>query len=433
MKIQVKKWKDIPQSERAKIFKRSEQNINDVFPVVQEIIDHVKKDGDKALLHYNEKFLGIPSTDNYLKVTEEEFKKAELSLTTEVKEAIKFSIDNIKKFHEAQKPEEFSMMETSPGIFAGERVSPIDSVGLYVPGGRGTFPSMLYMLAVPAVIAGVKRICVTTPPNSEGFADSGVLYACSLCGINEVYKIGGAEAITALTYGTETISPVVKISGPGSMYVTAAKRLLYSQVDVGMPAGPSESALIADKSADPYLMALDLLVEAEHGSDSSALLLTDSLEHAEKAATYIEEMIVDLPEPRKTFVTDVFSGYGGIIVTEDLDEACDISNEFAPEHLAIHTEDPWDTMSKITNAGEIILGDSTPFSAVNYSVGPNAVLPTGGNAKTYSAVGVRDFVKYSSVIYSTKQGYETLNKHVPVLSEYEGFTTHTNAFRLRKK
>lgn len=432
MKIKVKEWKDITSEDKKRIFKRSEKDIEKVLPIVQSIIDDVKINGDKALLHYNKKFIGIPSDKNYLKVTKEEFISAEKSLSAKVKEAIKFSIYNIKKFHEAQKPETMTMMETSPGIFAGERTTPIDSVGLYVPGGRGTFPSMLYMLAIPAVIAGVKRICVTTPPNSKGLADSGVLFACSLCGVDEVYKIGGAEAMAALTYGTETIEPVIKISGPGSMWVTAAKRLLYSIVDVGLPAGPSESALIADSTANPYNMALDLLVEAEHGSDSSALLLTDSRENAEKAAKYMEDMIETLPEPRKTFVQDVLQGYGGVIVTENIDEACKISNEFAPEHLALHTEDPWDTMGKITNAGEIILGDSTPFSAVNYSVGPNAVLPTGGKAKTFSAVGVRDFIKYSSVIYSTKKGYETLNKYVPVLAEYEGFTTHGNAFKLRK-
>ncbi|MBN2617840.1 MAG: histidinol dehydrogenase [Spirochaetales bacterium] len=432
MKIQVKEWKNIPNDERNKIFKRSEQNIEDVIEVVNEIINHVKTNGDKALLHYNEKFIGLPAYKNRIKVTKEEFEYSEKQLSTEVKEAIKFSISNIKKFHEAQIPEEMNLMETSPGIFAGERATPIESVGLYVPGGRGTFPSMLYMLAVPAVIAGVKRICVTTPPNDEGKADSGVLYACSLCGITEVYKTGGAQAIAALTFGTESINPVVKILGPGSMYVTAAKRVLYSVVDVGLPAGPSESALIADSFADPHNMALDILVEAEHGSDSSALLLTDSMEKALETAKIMEKMIDDLPEPRKTFVTDVFNGYGGIIVTEDINEACSISNEFAPEHLSLHTKDPWDTLSKITNAGEIILGDSTPFSAVNYSVGPNAVLPTGGKAKTYSAVGVRDFIKYSSIIYSTKKGYETLNKHVPVLADYEGFTTHGNAFKLRK-
>lgn len=432
MKIQVRKWKDIPGLDRDKIFKRSEQNIEDVLPTVKEIINNVKKNGDKALLHYNEKFLGISSDTNYLKVGSDEFAEAENTLDNKVKEAIQFSINNIKKFHEAQKPESMSMMEVSPGIFAGERATPIDSAGLYVPGGRGTFPSMLYMLAIPAKIAGVKRVCVTTPPNSQGKADKGVLYACKLCGIDEVYKIGGAEAISALTFGTETIKPVVKISGPGSMWVTAAKRLLYSNVDVGLPAGPSESALIADEYADPYNMALDLLVEAEHGSDSSALLLTNSEKNALKAAEYIEEMIKDLPEPRKTFVTDVMKGYGGIIVTEDIDEACEVSNEYAPEHLSLHTKDPWDTMGKITNAGEIILGDSTPFSAVNYSVGPNAVLPTGGKAKTYSAVGVRDFIKYSSVIYSTKKGYDSLNEHVPILADYEGFTTHSDAFKKRK-
>lgn len=431
-KIQVKQWKNIPLADKDKIFKRSEQNIDDVLEAAQEIIDRVKKDGDKALLHFNEKFIGLNPHHNYLKVSKNEFIEAEKNLTNEVKEAIRFSVDNITKFHNAQKTESMTMMETIPGVFAGERATPIDSVGLYVPGGRGTFPSMLYMLAVPAVIAGVKKICVTTPPNKKGCADSGVLYACSLCGITDVFKTGGAQAIAALTYGTKTIKPVVKILGPGSKWVTAAKRLLYSAVDVGLPAGPSESALIADSSANPYNMALDLLVEAEHGSDSSALLLTDNNGLAEKAVSYMEAMIEDLPEPRKTFVTDVLQGYGGVIVTKDINEACEISNKYAPEHLSLHTKDPWDTMGKITNAGEIILGDSTPFSAVNYSVGPNAVLPTGGKAKTFSAVGVRDFIKYSSVIYSTKKGYDQLSKHVPVLAEYEGFTTHGNAFKLRK-
>lgn len=432
MKIKVKKWDEIPESTRSKIFKRSEQNIEDVLPKVQEIIDMVKKDGDSALLHYNEIFDKIPKDKNHLVVTEEEFKLAEQSLKKEVKEAIKFSINNIRKFHESQIPEEMTMMEVSPGIFAGERATPIDSVGLYVPGGRGTFPSMLYMLAVPAQLAGVKRICVTTPPNNEGNVDSGVLYACSLCGITEVYKTGGAQAIAALTFGTESIKPVVKISGPGSMWVTAAKRLLYSNVDVGMPAGPSDSVLIADEHADPYKMALDILVEAEHGSDSSALLLTDDSELAYKAAEYMEEMIKELPEPRKAFVTDVLNGYGGVVITNSIDESCEISNEYAPEHIALHTKDPWDTLSKITNAGEIILGDSTPFSAANYSTGPNAVLPTGGKAKTYSGVSVRDFIKYSSVIYSTQKGYKSLEKHVPVLADYEGFVTHSNAFKKRK-
>lgn len=432
MKIKVRNWKDIPENERKMIFLRSEIDINNVIPLVEEIIEDVKKNGDKALLKYNNRFHGIPESPNRLKVTEEEFEEAENLLSPEIKEAIEFSINNIKKFHEAQKPEEMNLMETSPGVFAGEKASPIDSAGLYVPGGRGTFPSMLYMLAIPAQIAGVKRICVTTPPNSEGKADAGCLYAAKLCGVHEVYKVGGAEAIAALTFGTETIKPVVKLSGPGSMYVTAAKRVLYSKIDVGMPAGPSESALIADEKADPWKVALDLLVEAEHGSDSSALLLTPSVLVAEKAAEYIGDMIEDLPEPRKTFVTDVFNGYGGIIVTEDLKEACDISNEFAPEHLQLQTEDPWDTLSLITNAGEIILGDSTPFSAVNYSVGPNAVLPTGGNAKTFSAVAVRDFIKYSSVIYSTQKGYEGLKKHVINLSDYEGFITHGDAFKKRK-
>jgi histidinol dehydrogenase len=430
--MNIKLWKNIPLEERQKIFKRSEQNIEDVLDKIQGIINEVRNKGDEALLYFNKTFDGIPDEKNYLLVTKDEVEHAVNTLDQRVKDAIDFSINNIKKFHNSQIPHELTMMEVSPGIFAGERYTPIDSVGLYVPGGRGNFPSMLYMLAVPAKIAGVQRICVATPPNNQGDVDKGVLYVCYSLGITEIYKMGGAGAIAALTFGTETIKPVLKISGPGSMWVTGAKRLLYNYVDVGMPAGPSDSVLIADEYADPYKMALDILVEAEHGSDSSALLLTNSMNLAKKASEYMDEMIKDLPEPRKTFVLDVLNGYGGIVVTDSVEESCNISNEYAPEHIALHTKDPWDTLSKITNAGEIILGDSTPFSAANYSAGPNAVLPTGGKAKTYSGVGVRDFIKYSSVIYSTQKGYESFNKHVPALADYEGFVTHSNAFKLRK-
>jgi histidinol dehydrogenase len=323
------------------------------------------------------------------------------------------------------------LMEIRPGIMAGEKAAPISSVGLYVPRGRGSFPSMLYMLAVPAAIAGVERIAVVTPPNKDGSVDPACLYAAKLCGVTEVYRVGGAQAIAALALGTESIKPVVKLSGPGSMYVAAAKRLLASRVNPGLPAGPSESIVLADGSADPEKAALDLMIEAEHGSDSSAVLITDSEQLAEASAAILRQKTEALPEPRRTFVSDVLSGYGGIIITETIQQAADIVNEYAPEHLQIQTADPFETMKLISNAGEILLGDTTPFSIANYSTGANAVLPTGGGAKTYSAVSVRDFIKYSSVVHATEEGLKSAAAYVKTLADYEGFITHGNALKER--
>ena len=266
----------------------------------------------------------------------------------------------------------------------------------------------------------------------KGKSTPACLYAAKLCGIEEIYKIGGAHAIAALTYGTETIKPVMKLNGPGSMYVTAAKRLLSGKVDIGMPAGPSESMILADSAADPCKVALDLLIEAEHGSDSSALLVTDSDELAVKTEQEIVRLTETLGEPRKTFVQDVMKGYGGIIVCDSLDEGAEVVNQFAPEHLQLQTEEPFQTLSLIKNAGEILLGDNTPFSIANYSVGANAVLPTGGNARTYSAISVRDFIKYSSVVYVTGDGLEGMKDHVTILADYEGFETHGDALKKRR-
>lgn len=273
---------------------------------------------------------------------------------------------------------------------------------------------------------------MVTPPNKDGSVDPGCLFAAKLCGIDEIYRIGGAQAIAALAYGTESIDPVVKITGPGSMYVTAAKRILYGRVDVGLPAGPSESMILADGTTNPWKIALDLLVESEHGSDSSAVLVTTSEDLAVKTAEHISNLVEDLPEPRKTFVTDVFSGYGVILLVDSIEEGAEIINDFAPEHLQLQTEEPFTTLSLIRNAGEILLGENIPFSAANYVTGANAVLPTGGSAKTFSAVSVRDFIKYSSVIFATKDGYADMKDHVINLADYEGFITHGNALKLRE-
>lgn len=430
MKIQKVVWKDLSEEQKSRFLKRSEIDIASVSLSVQEIIDKVRQEGDTALDHYNHLFDKTPK-GNPLRVTEKEIEEAVRQLDPKVKEALDYSINNVRRFHEAQKPEDMKMVEIRPGILAGEKSSPIESAGIYVPRGRGSFPSMLYMLAVPAQVAGVPRICLVTPPDSEGRLDGATLYAARECGVHEIYKVGGAQAIAALALGTESIQPVVKLTGPGSMYVTAAKRLLYSTVDVGLPAGPSESVLIADRKADPWKASLDLMVEAEHGSDSSALLITPSEELGDKVMEILAEEIPKLPEPRKGFLTDVFSQYGGVVISETLEDACEISNRYAPEHLQIHTEYPWETLSMIRNAGEIILGDETPFSSANYSIGANAVLPTGGKAKTYSAVSVRDFIKHSSVIQVTPKGHNELKGPVVTLANYEGFPAHARALTLR--
>ncbi|OQY33763.1 MAG: histidinol dehydrogenase [Spirochaetaceae bacterium 4572_59] len=431
MKINKYSWEKMTRSEKEQVFSRSELNISAVSDTVNNIINEVRNEGDAALLKFNNQFDKTP-LDMSLRVSDEEFDEAEKHISDDVRDALIYSIENVRRFHNAQKPESMNMMEVRPGVLVGEKASPIESVGLYVPRGRGNFPSMLYMLALPAVVAEVPRICIVTPPDEKGKVDPACLVAARLCGITEIYKIGGAHAIAALAYGTETIKPVVKMNGPGSMYVTAAKRLVAGRVDIGMPAGPSESMVWADSNANPEKVALDLMIEAEHGSDSSALLVTECSQLADSVEKKIIQLTKDLGEPRKTFVTDVMKGYGGIILCESMEQSAKVINRFAPEHLQIQTTDPFESLPYIKNAGEILLGDNTPFSIANYSVGANAVLPTGGNAKTYSAISVRDFIKYSSVVYVSADGLEEMKPHVISLADYEGFETHGDALKKRR-
>ncbi len=432
MNIEVQVWNELDEKLKQRILNRSENDILEVISDVTGIVKDVKNRGDDALREYSKKFDGVDIGKNGFKVNDSEFRKAESNLSSEVKRALEFSIENIYTFHIHQKPFGMNMQEVLPGILAGDRPKPIGSAGLYVPRGRGSFPSMLYMLAVPAKIAEVERICIATPPDESGNVDPACLYAAHLCGVDEVYRIGGAHAVAALAFGTESLPSVEKIVGPGSAFVTAAKRILYGTVDVGLPAGPSESIIIADDSADPESCVLDLLTEAEHGSDSSALLFSWDSRIAEETARLLPKKIEALPEPRRTFVSEVFSEYGGIYLVTDEREAVALTNRFAPEHLMIHTQDPFELLPKIQNAGEILLGSRTPFSAANYALGPNAVLPTGGKARTYSPVSVRDFIKYSSVVHLTREGFERVRYKAAVLADYEGFPAHASALRDRK-
>jgi histidinol dehydrogenase len=416
-----------------RLMRRAETDIRSLLPAVQEVIDRVGAEGDAAVVHYAQQFDTQVFQREMLRAKPEDFAAARAAVNEEVVEALEQAHDNIYRFHEEQMPEPMWFMEVQPGIMAGEKITPVASAGLYVPRGKGAFPSVMLMLATPARVAGVPRIVVVTPPTPEGKADAASLVAAEICGVDEVYVVGGSQAVAALALGTETIPRVDKIIGPGNQYVSAAKRLLYGAVDVGLPAGPSESIILTDEQADPRLAALDLLVEAEHGPDSAALLVTHSREIAEQVLAFLPDLIRELPQWRREFVTNVLSNYGGVLLTRSLDESVKFVNDYAPEHLEILTEDPFVTLQKIRNAGEILLGPLTPIPTSNYCLGLNAILPTGGFARSFSSVSVWDFLKRSGIGYLAREGYERLQGVTATLADYEGFPAHAMAIRKRNE
>ena len=431
--MKIFEWKKLTEREQQYYLLRSEEDTEAVLTTVRPIIDDVKKRGDAALREYALRFDKADIGNLPIQVTKSEFSAAENLLSDDVKKALDYAIANVQTFHRQQLRQDTKAIEIRTGISVEERYSPIESVGLYVPHGRGSFPSMLYMLAVPAVLAGVPHLAIATPPQPDGSIDAACLYAAGLCGVDRVYRIGGSQAIAALAFGTETVTPVQKIVGPGSSYVNAAKRLLSSHIDPGLPAGPSESIIVADAQANPDLITLDLFIEAEHGSDSSAILITDNPQLAREVQKRAAEYLREIPEPRQGFVRDVFKGYGCILLTDSIEEALELVNRFAPEHLQIQTATPRKHCALVRNAGEILLGEHAPFTLANYAVGANAVLPTGGRAKTWSAVSVRDFMKAHSVIEIDTAGYAELKQHCQVLAEYEGFFTHHQALARRSE
>ena len=425
--------KDLTSDQRTKIMRRAEKDIRDLLPLAQEVIDRVRLEGDAGVVYYARKFDAPAFEASLLRAAPEDFAAARQAVPAPVIEAIEHAHDNIQRFHAEQMPEPMWFTQVKPGILAGEKVTPVASAGLYVPRGKGAFPSVMLMLATPAKVAGVPHIVVVTPPTPDGRADAASLVAAEVCGVDEVYVVGGMQAIAALAYGTETIPRVAKIIGPGSSYVSAAKRLLYGTVDVGLPAGPSESIILCDEYADPRLAALDLLVEAEHGPDSAALLVTHSRELAEAAYQLLPAYIEALPEWRREFVTTVLSNYGGILLTESLEESIAFVNDYAPEHLEVLTAEPFVTLQKLQNAGEILLGPLTPIPTANYCLGLNAILPTGGFGRSFSAVSVEDFLKRSGVGYLSAEGYASLQNTAAVLADYEDFPAHAMAIRKRNE
>jgi len=417
-------------AQHTRLLRRAEVEIDDLIDYVRPIVHDVRNRGDAALIEYMAKFDQVQLTPDRLRVSHAEIERAHSELDADVYAAIKHAIHNVHTLHKQQMPHEQVFTQIAPGVMAGEKITPISSVALCVPGRKGIFPSVMYMLATPAHIAGVPRIVVCTPPEPDGTIDPALLVAADLCGVHEIYRIAGPHGIAALAYGTETIARVHKITGPGNAYVSAAKRLLYGTVDVGLPAGPSESILLADESADPELVARDLLIEAEHGPDSSSLLVTDSRTLIEAVLALLPGKIAALPEPRQGFCRTGFEsekGTGGIILTETMQQAIEFANEYAPEHLEVQVQEPFALLSVLKNAGEILIGPYTPISIGNFSGGTNAILPTGGFAHTYSCTSVYDFLKRTGLAYVTEEGYASLSETTRRLAEFEGFPAHANA------
>ncbi|UTI65910.1 histidinol dehydrogenase [Paraconexibacter antarcticus] len=415
---------------RAALLARVQQaDTSDIGETVETVVAAVRAEGDAALVRFTAEFDGVQLDPAKLAVTEAEFDAAEAQVPADVKAAIELAVKNIRHHHAAQVPSADWMQETSPGVISGERYTPIASTGLYVPRGKGSFPSVMTMLSVPAVLAKVPVIAVCTPPGPGGEVDAASLYAARLSGIDTIYRVGGAQAIAALAYGTESLPKVEKIVGPGNRYVTHAKRLVYGQVNPGPPAGPSESIVLADDSADPSVVAHELLVEAEHGPDSAAVLVTTSHALADAVSALLPALTAALPEPRKTFVETVLSGFGGIVVAPTLDDAIAFCNEWAPEHLHAIVEDSLGVLHRLEHAGEILLGEHASIAFGNYVIGLNAILPTGGFARGYSCVGVDDFIKRSSFAYVTAAGARALGPSAATLADYEGFPAHAAAAR----
>ncbi|TIS85781.1 MAG: histidinol dehydrogenase, partial [Mesorhizobium sp.] len=369
---------------RAGLLKRAEGDLSVFIEKVRPIIQAVRDEGDAALIRFARDLDKANVAEGGLKVSEAEFDAAFDKVEKDVVESIRFGIDNIRHFHEEQKPETMWLKEVRPGAYAGDRYTPIASVALYVPRGKGAFPSVTMMTSVPAVIAGVPRIAIVTPPTPDGSVDAATLVAARLAGVETVYKCGGAQAVAAVAYGTETVKPALKIVGPGSPWVVAAKSVLSSIINTGLPAGPSEAIIFADDSVDGGLAALDLLIEAEHGPDSSAYLVTHSRKVAEAALAAIPQHWSRMTEQRVEFSRAVLTGErGGIVLTGSLEESYRFINDYAPEHLEILSKEPFAHLGHITEAAEILMGPHTPVTLANFVLGPNAVLPTSRWARTY--------------------------------------------------
>ena len=425
--VRVRRLGDLGEAELQSLHGRCHPGASAVMDKSREIIESVRRLGDEALSAFTAKFDGIILSPDNLRVKGEEFDQAEKRLPTEVKRAVDQAIANIRRFHEGQVPREDRWVETQRGVWCGERWTSIDSVCLYVPRGRGSFPSVACMLGVPAQLAGVRRTILCTPPGDKGEVDPATLYAAAALGIKEVYRIGGAQAVAAAAYGTQSVPRCAKFVGPGNVYVEAARMLLRDVIDPGPPAGPSEALILCDESANHENAAWNLLIEAEHGENSTAVLVTHVPQAAPAIADAVARLYPLLSPQRRAFAASVLAERGGILITDGFEESIQFANAFAAEHVALMVAEPWDVLPTLTNAGEIVFGGFPIISLANYAMGVNAILPTGGRARTTSGVSVQDFLKRTALGFVTESGFRRLRDTVPVLSRYEGFSAHHEA------
>lgn len=415
----------------AEVEKRAGEVNAEVEKTVKAILENVKANGDKAVKEYTAKF-DCPNAQ-YYRVPDEAIQDA----LTEANEkspdfvnAMLNAVENITAFHNRQKREGFCVTEEN-GVIMGQRVRGLDKVGLYVPGGTAAYPSSVLMNAIPAKIAGVKEVIMVTPPLKDGTANKDILVAAALCGVDSIYLAGGAQAIAALAYGTEEIPRVSKIVGPGNIFVATAKKLVYGTVDIDMVAGPSEILVLADDTANPKYLAADLMSQAEHDRLASAIMVTTSMEIAEKTKAEIERQSAMLS--RREIIEESLNNYGGIIVCDDMDYAVEVANRIAPEHLEAVVENPLEYVGRLDNVGSLFLGQYSPEPLGDYYAGPNHVLPTSSTARFFSPLGVDSFIKRSSYIYYTKDALIDAADDIILIAEREKLTAHANSIKVRKE
>lgn len=410
------------------LLKRSPNQYEEYTQVVAEILEDVKVNKDSALFAYTERFDKTILTKETIRVTEEEIEEAYQKIDPSVLEVIRKAKSNIENYHAKQK--QYSWFDTTDnGTILGQKVTPISAVGVYVPGGKAAYPSSVLMNVIPAKVAGVKRIAMTTPPGKDGKVFEGTLVAAKEAGVTEIYKVGGAQAIAALAFGTESIPKVDKIVGPGNIYVALAKKAVYGHVSIDSIAGPSEILVLADETANARYVAADLLSQAEHDELASAILITTSKELAIKVSEEVETFVKQLP--RKEILQKSLDNYGYIMLAKDLNDAIDTANEIASEHLEIMTKDPFTVMTKIKNAGAIFIGEYSSEPLGDYMAGPNHVLPTNGTAKFFSPLSVDDFIKKSSIISYSKEALEEMHKDIITFANSEGLMAHANSIAVR--
>jgi histidinol dehydrogenase len=410
------------------LLKRSPNQYEEYAETVSQIIEDVKNKKDLALFEYTKRFDRAELNRESIRVSEEEIKEAYTLIDPEVLKVIRKAAKNIEIYHAKQK--QYSWFDSEPsGIILGQKVTPIGAVGVYVPGGKAAYPSSVLMNVIPARVAGVERIAMVTPPDSNGKVYAGTLVAANEAGVTEIYKVGGAQAVAALAHGTESIKKVDKIVGPGNIYVALAKKAVYGHVSIDSIAGPSEILVIADETANPRYIAADLLSQAEHDELASAILITTSQEVAKQVSVEVDQFIEVLS--RKDIIRKSLENYGYILLADTMEEAVEAANEIASEHLEILTKDPFHIMTKIKNAGAIFLGEYSSEPLGDYFAGPNHVLPTNGTAKFFSPLGVDDFIKKSSIISYSREALEPIYPDIVKFAKAEGLTAHANSIAVR--